>query len=783
MTDSRGDSRYSYDSKNNKKNYLFDPDTKRNYKKGKKLGGGGFGEVFELIDTETGEIRAVKIISLKKLENPQNNEAYLNEYKFNNSLNYKYICKCYNTFKDNDNAYFILEFQPNKTLNELISSRYSLYEIEIKHYCYELLLAIEYLHNRNIIHRDIKLSNILLSDKMEVKLCDFGLAIGNNSITNKTICGTPNYIAPEILNYKNGTNYSFEIDIWAFGIILYSLFYKKTPFESQEKGKTKKNIQNVIYKFPENNKVSEEAKDLMRSIFVKEPSLRPTIQEIKESSFFNNGIGIPKYLPSSSQYMRLSLEYLQNFVNEAIANNECLDTENETTKNNMKSPNLKYKNSIDNYNESDSEPVSNNSNSSELDNDEESEKENYRNNNEVEKKSEKNKRKIRGRNQSVKLERIEQKYTIQNQKFDFKRLSNKTNRIKFNENEIKSKVENIPDNKNDNNDNKNNNLNDIHENSLKKNEDNYKDKDRDKEELIQSKEEIYYRESDKFNNIHEFGKILNDTIESEINKINIKSHKYSNDNIKNISKEENTETVLSDTLNISKNTLNSSNLFLSSKKIRFRNCSSDFLFKQFYHKSILKKNMINVIPQRPNADNIVVKKFIDISSKCGIGYILSNGDIGAYFNDGTKLVIIKDSFNIVYIDSKGNKRKVFLDDNYISDSDLIKKIKVLSLFFKKFNKNKINEININQLYDKQEPDVYVTKWAKTSKASFFLLSNKEIQCIFNDKTQIIFNMNNKTVLFINHLKKIFKEDMRLDDFSSYEMTVRVLYAKKILIKL
>ena len=652
MTDSRGDSRYSYDSKNNKKNYLFDPDSKKYYKKGKKLGGGGFGEVFELIDSETGEIRAVKVISLKKLENPQSNEAYLNEYKFNNSLNYKYICKCYNTFKDNDNAYFILEYQPNKTLNELIGNRYSLHEIEIKHYCYELLLAIEYLHNRNIIHRDIKLSNVLLSDKMEVKLCDFGLAIGNNSITNKTICGTPNYIAPEILNYKNGTNYSFEIDIWSFGIILYSLFYKKTPFESQEKGKTKKNIQNVMYKFPENNQVSDDAKDLMRSIFVKEPSLRPSIKEIKESNFFNNGIGIPKYLPSSSQYMRLSIEYLQNFVNEAIANNECLDAENESTKNNINSPIIKYRNSTDNYNESDSEPVSNNSNSSELENDEESEKENNRNN-EVEKKSEKYKRKLRGRNQSVKIERIEQKYTIQNDKFSLKHLSNKSNRGKFHENEIKSKGESI---KNDNNDSNFNNLNNIRENNFKKDNDNGKDK----EELLQSKEEIYFKESGKFNNIHEFGKILNDTIESEIKKINIKSYKDTNDNNKNISKDENTETMLSDTLNFSKNTLNSSNLFLSSKKIRFRNSSNDFLFKQFYHKPIVKKKMFNVIPQRTNVDNIVVKKYIDISSKCGIGYILTNGDVGAYFNDGTKLVIIKDSFNIIYIDSKGNKKKIFL---------------------------------------------------------------------------------------------------------------------------
>ena len=110
--------------------------------------------------------------------------------------------------------------------------------------------------------------------------------------------------------------------------------------------------------------------------------------------------------------------------------------------------------------------------------------------------------------------------------------------------------------------------------------------------IIQSKEEIYYKESAKFNNIHDFRKLLNDTIESEINKINIKSCKDVIQNQRNVSKDENTETVLSDTLNYSKNTLNNSNLFLSSKKIRFRNSSNDFLFKQFYHKSIFKKKCL-----------------------------------------------------------------------------------------------------------------------------------------------------------------------------------------------
>ena len=413
---------------NNQENYILDTETKRLYRKGKRIGGGGFGEVFEFIDNETGEIKAAKIISLKKLENPQSNESYYNEYKFNNTLNYKYICKCYSTFKDNQNAYFILEYHPNKTLSDLIKNRYSLTEIEVKHYCYELLLAIEYLHSRNIIHRDIKLSNVLLSDKMEVKLCDFGLAIENRAENNKTVCGTPNYIAPEIFNHKNYINYSFETDIWSFGIILYSLFFHKTPFESPGKGKTKKNIQNVIYSFPQNNEVNENAKNLMRKIFVKEPSERPSIKEIKESPFFNNGKGIPKYLPSSTKNIKLFEEEMENFVNDAIFNDECLDKEFITDPSyNLNTPLLKYNNSYnENNEENDSEEDSDKYNSSEKDKEEEIEKEKE---NDEEKNMQKFERKPANKTKSVKMRelkkiKVEKKLDISSLKFTSKKIKN-----------------------------------------------------------------------------------------------------------------------------------------------------------------------------------------------------------------------------------------------------------------------------------------------------------------------------------------------------------------------
>ena len=339
---------YKKDNLNNNNNsyskngIIMDPETKIKYKKGKKIGGGGFGEVYEFIELDSNKKRAVKIISNSRIDNdPQSNTAYNNEYKFNTCLDFKYLCKCFSTFKDNQNAYFILDYQPNKTLSELLAKRH-LTEIEIKHYGFELLLAIEYLHKRNIIHRDIKLSNVLLSEKMEVRLCDFGLAIDNGIEYQKNICGTPNYIAPELLNHKNGLKYSFEVDIWAFAVLLYTLFFNKTPFEEKAKGKTKYNIQNIIYTFPKEVPICKEAKDLISSILVKNPNERPKIDDIKASPFFKNGEGIPKFLPVSTLVRAMSQEEEESFVKKAILNDECLDKEVNIAKNISFSMRAKY---------------------------------------------------------------------------------------------------------------------------------------------------------------------------------------------------------------------------------------------------------------------------------------------------------------------------------------------------------------------------------------------------------------------------------------------------------
>jgi len=97
-----------------------------------------------------------------------------------------------------------------------------------------MLKALKYFHNKRVIHRDLKLGNLFLSEEMKIKIGDFGLAskLEFEGERKRTICGTPNYIAPEVLEAKNG--HSYEVDVWSLGVIIYTLSIGKPPFETND---------------------------------------------------------------------------------------------------------------------------------------------------------------------------------------------------------------------------------------------------------------------------------------------------------------------------------------------------------------------------------------------------------------------------------------------------------------------------------------------------------------------------------------------------------------------
>jgi polo-like kinase 1 len=284
----------------------------RFYTRGKELGKGGFARVYELINNETKVVTAAKVIQKSSLIKGRARQKLMSEIKIHRSVHHNGIVNFENFFEDSDNIYILLELCSNGTLNEKLKRRRRLTELEVQCYLMQILAVLKYLYSLRIVHRDIKLSNLFLNENMELKLGDFGLAckIEFEGERKRTMCGTPNYIAPEILDGRTG--HSFEVDVWSFGIMAYTLLIGKPPYQAEDARATYRRIKANNYTFPDNVVISNEAKSLISSILVKDPSRRLTLDQIGEHAFFNRNI-MPRTLPHSTLAIPPSPGYLKQF--------------------------------------------------------------------------------------------------------------------------------------------------------------------------------------------------------------------------------------------------------------------------------------------------------------------------------------------------------------------------------------------------------------------------------------------------------------------------------------
>jgi len=224
----------------------------------------------------------------------------MSEIRIHRSLHHQNIVGFEHFFEDQENVYILLELCHNQTLNEMVKRRKRLTELEAMYYSVQMISALKYLHAHRVIHRDLKLGNLFLSEKMQIKIGDFGLAtkLDFEGEKKRTVCGTPNYIAPEILEGKNG--HSYEVDIWSFGVILYTMIIGKPPFETSDVKTTYRRIRMNAYSFPEHIPISDQAKSLIQLILNLEPNKRPSLDEILDHNFFHMGTSIPKLMPTST---------------------------------------------------------------------------------------------------------------------------------------------------------------------------------------------------------------------------------------------------------------------------------------------------------------------------------------------------------------------------------------------------------------------------------------------------------------------------------------------------
>lgn len=258
----------------------------RDYRRGNFLGEGGFARCFQMKDA-SGKIFAAKTVAKASIKNEKTKTKLLSEIKIHKSLKHPNIVNFIDCFEDDINVYILLEICPNQSLMELLKTRKRVSEPEVRYFMVQIVGAVKYLHSRRVIHRDLKLGNIFFDPEMNLKIGDFGLASVLPEGENKkyTICGTPNYIAPEVLGGKE-TGHSFEVDTWAIGIMMYALLVGKPPFQAKDVQVIYDRIKKNEYAFPAEKPISEEAKVLIRDLLSLNPLDRPNIHEILSYEWF-----------------------------------------------------------------------------------------------------------------------------------------------------------------------------------------------------------------------------------------------------------------------------------------------------------------------------------------------------------------------------------------------------------------------------------------------------------------------------------------------------------------
>jgi len=275
--------------------HLTDPSTKKMYERGRFLGKGGFAKCYELKDLSSGEIVAGKIVPKSLLTKSHQKEKMSQEIRLHKGFNNLYVVKLFSYFEDPNFVYIILELCRRRSLMELHKRRKAITEPETRYFMHQLLTGVKYLHDNKIIHRDLKLGNVFLNDSMEIKIGDFGLAtkVDYDGERKKTLCGTPNYIAPEVLGKKG---HSYEVDVWSLGCILYTFLVGKPPFETQTLKDTYTRIKKNEYHIP--SRVGPLARNLISKLLQHEPSKRPSVAEALKDDFMTMGY-LPPRLPVS----------------------------------------------------------------------------------------------------------------------------------------------------------------------------------------------------------------------------------------------------------------------------------------------------------------------------------------------------------------------------------------------------------------------------------------------------------------------------------------------------
>lgn len=251
------------------------------------IGSGGFGSVYKVMKKDSEQVYAMKKLNKNNLMSSNMIKYAWSECKTLKSMSHPFIISLEWCFQSKNYIYMIMEFCPYGDFEPVLDYFKKFDEDTAKFYIAEVILAIEYLHLKNIVYRDLKPSNLLLDKYGHIKLADFGLAKQNVTEENPAIsfCGTPAYLPPEMLT--NSGAYK-ATDIYLLGVNLFKFLTGKTPFFEKSSNLTDlyKAISRSSLVFPV--EVKGDARHLISTMMNKKPELRPSIHQVKQHRFFHD---------------------------------------------------------------------------------------------------------------------------------------------------------------------------------------------------------------------------------------------------------------------------------------------------------------------------------------------------------------------------------------------------------------------------------------------------------------------------------------------------------------
>ena len=269
------------------------------YKFGRKIGKGAFGKVNLGLNILTGRVVAIKSFNKENIINEISKKKILYETNLMRKLRHPSITKILETFETEKYMLIIMEYISGGNLQSFVKKRRKLGEKTAKILFKQIIDGIKYIHSQNIVHRDIKLENILIDLNNNIKICDFGVGkLINQNLILHDQCGTPVYMAPEIIKDKGYLG--FPVDIWSSGIALYIMLSGNVPFN---RGKLN-DLQYEILNTPLNpiKNISNEANDLLFNILNKDPKKRFNADDILNHPWlkmsdveFNMNLNVNKY--------------------------------------------------------------------------------------------------------------------------------------------------------------------------------------------------------------------------------------------------------------------------------------------------------------------------------------------------------------------------------------------------------------------------------------------------------------------------------------------------------